>query len=626
MSRPAPSADAGDERKVPTEDSRSDRWSLLALLIFCAAIIALRWSKMESLYNTDPVMWLSQIGRFARGEMPYRDFGYLYPPLTIFLFGWVAQLFGATFNVIQAFMDLICLVIVLLFWWLARRLLSPSTRLVSVAAVVAIGATTLTKFNLFSFSTYSPSLELAAVGLLLLMTGGVRQLKRGSAGKLDFGLIACGTFIATITKPEAMLAAWAALVLLFALDRSRRIGWYAAIFALTGLASAAVYGAVGSVVGFQHLRAGVSGYGLASFSCPWWPTGFGAFGAVAAIGEAVFAAALLLWPVRRQLTPSLQRQSREVWIAGIIGFLIFAAYVWYQCGDVLLSGASRSLKLEALGRVTIWTSPALLPVMWVSICVCLRQIVTWRRLSLPSRMMCFVLSVPVVMSSRSLFGTTLFPYTEVSALCYPFFVFAAAYLIESLYSRALVRSSAASASAITVLLGGYSLLRLVVAYPAQLSNTGYYSLRTNAGTVRLSDDHISEQIYSYVLNHANQTDALLDLPYGGGFNFATQLPSPVFTTMFVDLFTPPKYQQQDLDRIRRTPPVLVIADRGAHFGSEFGYPGNMRCAFPRLVWQPDRPSWDPGYVFPVVSYLEQHYRVLTTIGPKLILAPESGLH
>jgi hypothetical protein len=259
--------------------------------------------------------------------------------------------------------------------------------------------------------------------------------------------------------------------------------------------------------------------------------------------------------------------------------------------------------------------------MWASICVWLGLLFFRRGLGTGSRIMCFVLTVPVLMSARGLFGSTLFPHTDVAALCFPFFVIVAAYLIDALYKQTLIAAPSASAIAVTLLLGGYSLARLAVAYPTQLSGKHDYTLHTRAGSVRLSDGRISEQLYSYILSHTGSADSLLDLPYGGGFNFAAQLPSPVFTAMFQQLHTPEPYQLLDLDDLRKNPPKLVIADPGVHFQSTFGYRANMACAFPRLVWEPDQPSWDPKYVFPAISWVEENYHTVALIGPKLILAP-----
>ncbi len=595
-------------------------WRGLAiLLVLCGIIIVLRWVKIESLYNNDTSMWLFQISRFAHGELPYRDFSWNYPPLTIFLLGWIAQIFGATFSVLQAAMDVISLVVVLLCWWLARHILPASTRFVTIAATVAVCATSLTKFNLFSFATYSPSLEIATAGLLMVMIGGVRQLKNGASAAGDFALISAGLFIATVTKPEALAAGWAALVLLIGLDAARRWRWYIGIAAAGALPSAIVYVWVGSLVGFGPMKAGIGGYGLASFACPWWPTGLGLFGTVACTGEAAFLAAILIWPFRRSLRAEYARRISLLWGAGAVGLIVFAAYVWYQCGAVLLSDDPAVDKLNAFAQSVIWTSPALLPAMWASICVWIALLPQWRRMTLASKILFFVISVPVAMSVRSLFGTTLFPVTEVSAMCYPFFVIVAALLIEALYRVFLMQRGSSATVAIWIVLGGYAVLRFVGAFPTQLSNRPFYSLKTRAGTVRLSDGHLSEQIYRYVVEHTNPGDALFDLPYGGGFNFAAGLHSPAFTVQFQQLRMSLDYQMRDVDQLEKDPPRYIIANPEEQFDAHWGYDANMNCPFPRFVWEPDEPSWDPTYVLPVVRWIEENYRVEAKVGRKLIL-------
>ncbi len=595
---------------------------LTLLLVLCGVVIVLRWVKIEALYNNDTSMWLFQVGRLARGELPYRDFSWNYPPLAIFLLGSIARVFGITFSVLQATMDIISLAVVLLCWWLARHILPACTRFVTIAATVAVCATSLTKFNLFSFATYSPALEIAAAGLLMVMIGGVRQLKSGASAAADFALISAGIFIATISKPEALAAGWSALILLVALDRTRRWNWYIGAAAAAGAASTLVYVWTARLVGFGAMKTGIGGYGLASFACPWWPTGLGLYGAVACTGEAAFLAAVLIWPFRRSLRPEYARRISFLWGSGAIGLAVFAAYVWYQCGpELLLSTNPTSLKMEALARNVIWTSPALLPIMWASICVWVALLLQWRRMTLASQLLFFVISVPVAMSVRSLFGSTLFPVTEVSAMCYPFFVIAAALLIEALYRVFLAERGASATVAIWIVLGGYGALRFAGAFPTQLSNAPYYSLRTRAGTVRLSDGRLSEQIYHYIVDRTSPDDALFDLPYGGGFNFAAGLRSPAFTVQFQQLRMPEEYQMRDLDQLRADPPRYIIANPAQHFASWWGYNSNMDCPFPRFVWQPDEPSWDPGYVFPVVRYIEQNYKVGAKIGPKLILVP-----
>jgi hypothetical protein len=115
----------------------------------------------------------------------------------------------------------------------------------------------------------------------------------------------------------------------------------------------------------------------------------------------------------------------------------------------------------------------------------------------------------------------------------------------------------------------------------------------------------------------------LELPYGGGINFASGRPNPIFDTMLFGMAIPPIYQQLDLRLIRERKPKVIIAEDSPQFGTYFGYglKGNRSCVCPRLVWMPDRPSWNPSIVYPVVDYILSHYRPAVKLGGKVILVP-----
>src|SRR5438876_4028592 len=56
------------------------------LLLLCAVFMWLRWKKLDELLWGDPVHWLHEASRVARGELPYRDASYLYLPLALLYF------------------------------------------------------------------------------------------------------------------------------------------------------------------------------------------------------------------------------------------------------------------------------------------------------------------------------------------------------------------------------------------------------------------------------------------------------------------------------------------------------------------------------------------------------------
>lgn len=619
--------DATEPSEEKADLQTATDWRSIAIILGLSfAIIFLRWTKIPSLVYGDPPQWLSQIARFARGELPYRDFSYNYPPLSILVLGWVARLFGTTFAVMQAAIDVLSLGIVLLSYAVTRYLLPRSLRCITIVAMTAVCATATTKFNLFSFSSYSPSLHVAAIGLLMVLWGGLRLLDKGRRGSSENTLLISGGFVAIASKPEAALAAVASLILLALLDRHQTfrdrpfrawLGTYAGLLAAGTIPGFAVYAAVANVVGIQPFIDGVTGYGLASFACPWWPTGLGIFGAIAATGEGVFLAAIILWWFRSKLRPTYQPSAKLLFSVAPLGLLIFASYVGYLSLDFLDSGASSSVVFEEVVRSVFGASPILLPAMWISILLSVYMLFRISSLTTRGRIFLFFVSVPVVMSTRSLFGTTLFPFTEVSAMCYPFFALAAPYLMWELF-RMLAPGPYAGRT-ITLLLGALSVLRLAAGYPSLFSDRSYYELATNAGRVYVNDGGASGEIYRYVLDHTLPDESILELPYGGGIMFAAGRPSAAFSTQYLQLRMPAQDEERDLSEVVAMRTKVVIALDQPQFGATWGYKANMNCTFPRLVWAPSEPSWDASHIYPLVRYIEQNYRVVKRFGAHVIL-------
>ncbi|HLJ46002.1 MAG TPA: hypothetical protein VKU01_08340 [Bryobacteraceae bacterium] len=583
--------------------------AFVALLSLAAAYA--RWLKLSSLASDDPGMWLNQVARAVRGELPYRDFSWNYPPLSLFVMAGWDRLFGVTFEANQVAIDLLSLVAVALAYVLVRMLLPRALQLATVALLIAIGATALTKFTLFSLLTYSPSLLAGTIGLEIVLIGALLEV-RGKSGLL---LLAAGTLISAWSKPEPLLAAFGTLALLVVLDlrRWRRLGGLmVACGAVVGLG----YGVVAYVVGWQALKDGVLGYGLATFACPWWPTGIGVLGAIAALGQGAFGATAISFRFREAMLATYGRWYRWMTWFGVPGLLV--AIVYY----VMITPFHPPLdarKLVMVGQTTLGSSQVLLPVMWVAILYWLFLLLRVMRTSREEREALVLLTAPVLMSTRSLFGTTLFPYTEVSAICYLFFIIVGPYLLWRFLGAAGLSRYAVIATATVCV--AYVFLRIGGGYSILLSNSRYTALQTNSGAVRLLDDDGSAEIYRYVAAHTGPDDTVVELPYGGGIDFAAARKSPVFTTEFTQLRMPDRYQQQDLARILAHPPAFVVVDRAPNYGTTYGYKANMRCPCPRIVWEPDEPSWDPNVVNPIVPYIEGKYLPVLTLEYKMILGP-----
>ena len=152
-------------------------------------------------------------------------------------------------------------------------------------------------------------------------------------------------------------------------------------------------------------------------------------------------------------------------------------------------------------------------------------------------------------------------------------------------------------------------------------------LETVAGPVRISDYSPGIEIYQYVATHTGASDYVLEIPYGGGINFASGRPNPIFDTMLFNMEIPPQYQQRDVERMEERPPKLVVAQDSPRFGTNFsfGAEGNRACICPRVVWKPDRPSFNLDHIYPLVGYIARNYHPVLRAGGKVILE-RNGLH
>lgn len=590
------------------KQSRADLFNFAAVIGICIVFAALRWCKLNTLLREDPSMWLFQVARAAWGELPYRDFTWNYPPLTMWFFAPWLRVFGVTFQSVQAAIDLLSLIIVLLCYWLLRYLAPRTLHVPILLLLVAIGATAQTKFTLFSLLTYSPSLNLATIGLLLMMIGIVRYFQSGVLWPGNATLIIAGAFISQTGKPESLLASGVLLGLIVIAKRRLHPG----LLAASAVPAMVAYAVEASLVGADNLKAGVTGYGLATFACPWWPTGIGVYGALASLAQAVALAALASLPLWKDFALRYGRRYSIFLGLAVPCLALYLSYYWYLNRTVLESDHTLKYKIVQVVPLLFWTSPVLLPAMWTGILLCCYWI--WRR---PRDPLFVALLVPVMMSSRSLFGTTLYPTTEVSAVCYAFFIVAGPVLLWR-FLNAAAPASRKPAAIVATLLVGYAAMRVAGGY-ALLANGRYSTLITNAGDIRLLLDDGSAGIYQYVLAATQPSDMVLDIPYGGGINFAARRRGPAFSTMYEQLRPTPAHQQRDLEGVRKNPPKVVIADEGRAFHTLYGWREKMDCPCPRIVWAPDQLSGDPEYTFPIVRYVEENYRVDQKIGTKIVL-------
>lgn len=105
---------------------------VVAALVLLAVHTAFVWGYTGKFWG-DVGRWSHEVERFARGEVPYRDFQWHFPPLALWIEGYAARLIGTGRTQLSIIATSISVVIVMAYVCYVREVL----RRVDVAIVMA---------------------------------------------------------------------------------------------------------------------------------------------------------------------------------------------------------------------------------------------------------------------------------------------------------------------------------------------------------------------------------------------------------------------------------------------------------------------------------------------------------
>jgi hypothetical protein len=159
--------------------------------------IIVTWGHIES-FSHDAGLWLHQVERFAHGEVPYRDFYWQFPPLGLWVLGWVARLLGSNVTIAWGTTALILLLSVFFYYRYASNLIEfPFTLpIVLGCLLLAFGYVRLHALPL-ALGTYTPTVTVGFLFLLVALLQAIRLFETGKARNvLVLGLF-CGFCVLT---------------------------------------------------------------------------------------------------------------------------------------------------------------------------------------------------------------------------------------------------------------------------------------------------------------------------------------------------------------------------------------------------------------------------------------------
>jgi hypothetical protein len=607
-------------------------WREVAVLLAASAVVCLlTWGRLDTFWD-DPARWIFEAYRYAQGHLPYRDYSFQYPPLSLWIMGAAMRVLGPKFGVVQAVLDILSIILVLLFYLLSRRLFHGPLRLAAPLSFLLMSAAPATTFALYSMKIYSPAHIVGEIGLFVLLLAMIGD-RESVAAPRGMWTAFTGAAICFLSKPEFTMAAVLVLALFTTMDLARanaaqrKQAWrrHAALWLGAVVPAALCYAFLARQVSWRALVDGITGYGQL-VTCPIWPTGAGLLG----VGAAVAQGLILLLGAMALRGYRAGRVSGRLWtalaLASLAGAALYIAYIPLLYIPRPFMGELPSQKYAPIVYFFA-NSTALMAPLWAGVVLLLWILWRWARRGRPPAgglATLGLLTVAVLgLSLRGLFNSHLDELPKVSEAACPMLFLAGPYLVVVLarpFGRKAVRQWVPT---IPTLLAAAMLLygggRFVTSW-ITAARRPTYVLHTAAGTVRLRSRE-SAEVYRYVAPRLRDGDLLLDLAYGGGINFATRHMSPSFLTQYELLRPSERTMAADVREVMAHPPRLVIAGVGPHLHTMYGVCGNIGCMFPKLVWRSSISGCDPAKIYPTVDFIERNYRPVAVLEEKQVLAP-----
>ncbi len=141
--------------------------------------------------------WHEEVKRFTQGEIPYKDFTWPYPPLSLYLYGWLAKVFGNSFLALRLISTGITILISFLVFSIARHCVPKKILPIMVIACVMMGAGNSSHGGeTLGAGMYTPAAPVGILMSLLCLFAAIRYIASSSKSWLYvMGIGFAGAFL-----------------------------------------------------------------------------------------------------------------------------------------------------------------------------------------------------------------------------------------------------------------------------------------------------------------------------------------------------------------------------------------------------------------------------------------------
>ncbi len=125
--------------------------------------------------------WHDLVRRYVHGEIPYKDFTWPYPPLSLYIYGWLAEAFGDSFLVLRLIPMVITVLIAFMVFFIARHCVPKKVMPLMVMASMIMGVSNSSYGGeTLGIGMYTPAVPLGILLSLVCLFASIKYILTSS--------------------------------------------------------------------------------------------------------------------------------------------------------------------------------------------------------------------------------------------------------------------------------------------------------------------------------------------------------------------------------------------------------------------------------------------------------------
>ncbi|MBN2101782.1 MAG: glycosyltransferase family 39 protein [Candidatus Aenigmarchaeota archaeon] len=617
--------------------SDDQKYLIIFLTGFIIVFILIAYTWM-SFYNLlDAGRWHNEVDRLILGEIPYKDYTWQYPPLSLYILGIFGIVFGSNFLTMYIATSTVAFLAYLIFFLILKEVKREEILFISLSTLMM--GSILFSFSmlgtLFSSGTYAFPVTFGILFSLITIYGSVKFIKKQNMTNLL--ITSCGAISCLLTKQDFFLipisiGAYLTYIFIYANNKKENIRLIFLYWILIIFIPLFSYLYLSLFTGLDNLIMGVKGFSDLRHFTRVLPTLRSLFDQIAMSSLIISGISLVTLFFGKIKSLKDKRNIKNLAIVVIVialfSFFIISFNTYMIVHEISTSGINSFKEAKMTSRATLGfyslepTNYVLLKTTFVSV---LTYTIIFEALPGVSLMIisilflvhlirnkesysirkdniyiCLIGVAIISLQARKLFDST----ADIMFLIAPIFIILS--FIEITKKINFDVKKVILIICILWLIAGSLYFSKTVIYTRIRGD--FNSVETQKGNILTTEKGVDE-IYSLIMTETKKDDFLLALPYHEYLNYITSRRSPSKITQFYILKLSNEYEKELIEILRSKKPYIAIDEKYSYFAGyiypNFGYFLNWEPMFYEIQqWRLEYPElW---------NYINENYKLQNT--------------